>query len=364
MIASLKSELEAVKVERDRLQTLWLDSQKELVAEQNKIKKLANENESLNTRLGIAEGVKTKIESGFEVIKDESFEHKKEAAKLYNELQKLQPVIQELQEKNKLLEHQLHEATLKLGESNINHQTTKQLLRTEIRRLSQDRSTLRQEMAQQDKSVMHVEKDKQLYKEMIEKLKSERYELQRQVYDLKRRADDAERKYFDAKLKSRQNEKTEMKKMIQKSLNAAQVEVGRRFDSGQPLQQISTAQEESKKALERKMQELPDFESWRLKLETLSNEKDFLMNENSMLKKKVTEVLCSNQITRTIRQLEESLRNSQAEVKQQETTQKEHQEKVATLDARYLRAKKVAAHIEKQLKVSIIDIGTQTKCKD
>lgn len=33
-------------------------------------------------------------------IKDESFEHKQEAAKLYNELRKLQPLIADLQEQN------------------------------------------------------------------------------------------------------------------------------------------------------------------------------------------------------------------------------------------------------------------------
>jgi chromosome segregation ATPase len=263
-----------------------LESQKELVAEQNKFNKLATENELLHTKLGIAEGVKTKIDHGLQEQKDESFEHKKEAAKLYNELRRLQPLLQEMQEKNKLLEHQLQEANLKLGESHVNHQTTKQLLRTEIRRLSQDRSALRQEMANLDKSNLHVEKDVQLYKEMIEKLKSERYELQRQVFNLKRRADEAERKYFDAKLKARQQEKLEIKKQIQQTiqgqLNAPKLETLSTHES-KPTQ--------SKEQLaNRKVQDLPDFEAWRLKLETLSTEKEFLMNENTHLKKRMNEV--------------------------------------------------------------------------
>jgi chromosome segregation ATPase len=285
MIASLKSELNSFRVEKDRLQTLWLESQNELVSEQTKIKKLMAENDLLQTRLGIAEGVKIKSDRGLEELNEESFEHKKEAAKLYSELKKMQPVVLDLQEKNKQLEFQLHDVTLKLSESHVNHGTTKQMLRSEIRRLSQDRSTLRQEMSYQDKSILHVEKDSKLHKEMIEKLKSERYELQRQVFTLKRRADDAERKYFDEKLKSRQIEKQELlhRKVQFKSKNqmkSASVEVGKQVD----VKQLNDA------IIERKIQELPDFESWRLKLETLTNEKEFLMNENSSLKKRVADV--------------------------------------------------------------------------
>jgi hypothetical protein len=33
-------------------------------------------------------------------VKEESFEHKQEAAKLYNELKKMQPIIANLQEQN------------------------------------------------------------------------------------------------------------------------------------------------------------------------------------------------------------------------------------------------------------------------
>lgn len=33
-------------------------------------------------------------------VKDESFDHKQEAAKLYNELKKMQPIIANLQEQN------------------------------------------------------------------------------------------------------------------------------------------------------------------------------------------------------------------------------------------------------------------------
>lgn len=83
-----------------------------------------------------------------------------------------------------------------------------------MRRLQQDKSGLKQQKAAHDKSLMHVEKDTKVYKEVIEKLRSERYELQRQVYQLKRRADESERKFFDVKLKVRQYEKVQAKNQM------------------------------------------------------------------------------------------------------------------------------------------------------
>lgn len=86
------------------------------------------------------------------------------------------------------------------------------MLRTEIRRVTLDRSLLRQDKIESGKSAMDGERNSQLHKEKIEKLKAERYELQRAVFDLKRRADDADRKHFDLKIKFRQMEKIDSQK--------------------------------------------------------------------------------------------------------------------------------------------------------
>jgi hypothetical protein len=68
-----------------------------------------------------------------------------------------------------------------------------------------DRKDLREQRADKDRSTMNVERKTQVYQEMIDKLKSERYEYQRQNYILKRRAEEAERKFYDAKIKARQS---------------------------------------------------------------------------------------------------------------------------------------------------------------
>ena len=56
------------------------------------------------------------------------------------------------------------------------------------------------------------------------------------------------------------------------------------------------------------------------------------------------------QISSKFSSAQESLKIVQEEVKQQENNNQQNLEKLTTLDLRYYRAKKVAAHIEKQMK--------------
>eukprot|EP00842_Homolaphlyctis_polyrhiza_P005661 jgi/Hompol1/6096/HPOL_000356-RA len=155
------------------------------------------------TKLGITDAVKAKTATELNDSKDEAFEHKLEAAKLYNELRRLQPILEDLKLKNKTLEQQLNESRIKLEESHVNNTTSIHMLRTEIRRLYQDRSELKRVRMENEASAINIERKTELFKEMIDKLKAERYELQRANYALKRKAEEMERKYFDAKLQAR-----------------------------------------------------------------------------------------------------------------------------------------------------------------
>ncbi|KAJ3319323.1 hypothetical protein HDV06_006431 [Boothiomyces sp. JEL0866] len=341
-IAELRDDLKSSNIEKDRVQTLWLQSQKELVSEQARYQKLKAENELLMTKLGISECVKVKTDKGLNEIKTESNEHKLEAAKLYNELKRVQPIISELQEKNKKLEHQLHEAQLKLDESNQNNITTKQMLRNEIRRLSQDRSMLRQEKSDHDRALLHVEKDVQVYKEMIDKLKSERYDLQREVFTLKRRAEETERKFFDFKLKTRKVEKIDQKKSSVENIEKQFLKLGQVKES---LESVNTdARQSAAPKKEKIVKELPDFDAWRLRIDSLTNEKKFLINENSTLKEQLED------ITAKVASIQTILKQTQEENKKLAEAEHENVEKLKNLDMRYARAKKVAAHMEKQVK--------------
>ncbi|KAJ3342081.1 hypothetical protein HDU91_000586, partial [Kappamyces sp. JEL0680] len=355
IITGLTNDVKGLQEEKEKLKTLWLESQKELVMEQTRYKALIQENDALHTKLGISEGVKHKTGKEIAVIEEESFEHKQEAAKLYNELRKLQPIVAELQDQKSVLEQKLHESELKLQESHINHTTTKQMLRTEIRRLSQDRSNLRQEKVKSEASVVHVERNTQLYKEMIDKLKSERYELQRELYGLKRRADQSDKKYFDLKMKLRQMEKLETKRKSESVGKLASIPPGHwnsfvSLDAGTELpptdenspRQSSAAPNAT--AGEKIMQDLPDFDSLRLKLESLATEKEFLLNENAVIKKRM------DMVNQKLENTTKMLRDTKSQVSDLTHLKFEQMEKMALLDQRYARAKKVAAHIEKQFK--------------
>jgi hypothetical protein len=92
-----------------------------------------------------------------------------------------------------------------MEEAHVDSTTATHMLRSEIRRLMTDRSELRQQRTDNDRSALNTERRTQVFQEMIDKLKTERYELQRSNYVLKRRSEESERKVFDAKIKARKN---------------------------------------------------------------------------------------------------------------------------------------------------------------
>jgi chromosome segregation ATPase len=92
------------------------------------------------------------------------------------------------------------------------------------------------------------------------------------------------------------------------------------------------------------LQELPDFESLRLKLDSLASEKEYVINENSMLKMQVKHAEEKSQKT-VVNQREMKVQLTQL-ISQRE----EHLEKIALLDKQYGRTKAVAAFMEKQIK--------------
>lgn len=99
-ILRLQKEVSAAKMANDRLQTMWLESQKENLKTKEVIQSLTAESTFLKTQLGITDVIKSKTLQQTGEAKKEGIESKFEAAKLYSELKKLQPIIDELREKN------------------------------------------------------------------------------------------------------------------------------------------------------------------------------------------------------------------------------------------------------------------------
>ena len=87
-----------------------------------------------------------------------------------------------------------------------------------------------------------------------------------------------------------------------------------------------------------------DFESLRLKLDSLASEKEYLINENRMLKIQVKHVEEKSHKTIT------NQREMKVQLSQLLSQREEHLEKIALLDKQYGRTKMVAAFMEKQIK--------------
>ncbi len=73
------------------------------------------------------------------------------------------------------------------------------MLKTEIRRLYQDRQNVVKARLQDDRSSSVLERKYILVKEAYDKLKSERQEVKTQNFEFKFRADEMEKRYNDLK---------------------------------------------------------------------------------------------------------------------------------------------------------------------
>ncbi|KAJ3320092.1 Coiled-coil domain-containing protein 40, partial [Blyttiomyces sp. JEL0837] len=196
-VAKLQKELGNAKSEIDNIQTMWLESQKENLKCKNEIGRLSMDNTFLRTQLGITDTVKIKTAKEIEESKQRDFEQKMETAKLYSELRKIQPLVEEYRDKILTLEQQLVEAKTHLQKEHVNTHTSTNMLKTEIRRLHQDRRETSKARITDERTNQTLERKYILSKEMIDKLKSERTELQKNCFELKRRAEEMEKRWYD-----------------------------------------------------------------------------------------------------------------------------------------------------------------------
>ncbi|KAJ3107366.1 hypothetical protein HDU97_004248 [Phlyctochytrium planicorne] len=393
-IAKLQKDLETEKGETDRMQNMWLEAQKENLKSKDDIARLTSDNLFLKTQLGITETIRGKTVEEVEAARNETFEQKIESSKLYAELRKLQPLVEEYRQKIITLEQHLTESRLQLQEEHVNSLNATNMLKTEIRRLYEDRKEVRRARMLDEKSNQGLERKYMLAKEMVEKLKAERHELQRAAFELKVKADDMEKKYFDAQIMARRmaeqagrtvgeitmrltsNMKGAGKVDEIPELNlpapsglAALVPIklpppvwaslgstpGGSIGGGGPMGSLSkedlakggslsSDKASSKASVLEDPASLPDFHAWKLKIESLTCERAFLVNDNNLLKSK------ADDLTVKIAKADRSLNQVQQKLKNCERDLKSSQNQTKIMQAKYQRAEKIAASIEKQFK--------------
>ncbi|KAI9340580.1 hypothetical protein BDR26DRAFT_353881 [Obelidium mucronatum] len=267
------------------------------------------------------------------------------------------------------------------------------MLKTEIRRLQEERREGRKNNITDERSSQALERKYLLAKEMVTKLKQERQELQRTCFDLKLKADEMEKRYFDSQLMAkRMGERagrtvgeiaTRLSSQAPKKLDqmdSAESEINIVQPQSQNLIEmqsvklpppiwaslattprgsgsartrtepvptdntdVSSSINESSTAQSAK-KELPDYAAWKLKIETLTTERTFLMHENSILKQRIDEL---------------GVKLSKSEKANQETLQKVSnldkevkagQQQLKNITAKCQKSERMAASIEKQFK--------------
>ncbi|KAJ3033332.1 hypothetical protein HDV00_006488 [Rhizophlyctis rosea] len=387
----LQKDLHKSRNENDKLQKMWLEGQKEGLKGKERSAKLEEDSVFMKTQLHINDAIKQKTAGEIADAKKEAIEQKLEAAKLFSELRKLQPVVDELTEKNVsrncsnslhlvsraerltmeqkvVLELQLEEARLRLQESQVNSETSTQMLKHEIRRLYSERSQTLQARLLDDRATHALERKHVVAKEIAERLKSERTDLQKQNWDLRKRVSELESLVKELKMVGgvtivgkrfgfiASTELSYERVMINalhratpitQSQRAAWVSVPGQAGTvgGRGIAGKSSGNNQSPSPHpDGELDDVPDFEAWRLKIESLSSERQYLMNDNDLLRSKVDDLNVS--LTRQTRnQTDNAVR-----IKQLEQTIKTLQQQLRDLQGRCARAERVAACLEKQFK--------------
>lgn len=99
-VSHLQKELSNSDMANNKLQTMWTDSQKEMIKVKQQLNESQNERTILGSKMGVTDLVKGKTLQQLEEAKQESIEGKFEITKLVKEIRRLQPMVDELRQKN------------------------------------------------------------------------------------------------------------------------------------------------------------------------------------------------------------------------------------------------------------------------
>ncbi|KAI9202874.1 uncharacterized protein BJ171DRAFT_163090 [Polychytrium aggregatum] len=294
-------------------------------------------------------------------------EQKLEAAKLYNELKRTQPLIDGLKKKNMEMEKQIEELRLDKQEDRIKQSTATMMLKTEIRRLYADRRLVDQGRIQDERALNVVERKQALTKDMVTQLKEELLAMKKENFELKVLAEKMKKRYHEAQAQARKLAEVAGRNvgdLATKIGNTIPPKVGTLGNKppawaslastpGGPSQHARIpppSLRATKSTLiepelpKPELDDVPDFEAWRLKIDTLTTERDFLSNECCMLKTR------GNELSTKIAILERASNEAQARIKALELDQKTQTSSYKTMQLKCNKASKIAASIEKQFK--------------
>ncbi|KAJ3140874.1 spermatogenesis-associated protein 17 [Physocladia obscura] len=383
-MSKLQKDITIAQTENDNIQKLWVESQKDILKSKNEINRLMDDNIYLRgeqTQLGITDTIKIKTSNEIERAKSKEFEQKMEYSKLCAELKKLQPLVEEYRQKTFNFEKQLIEAKGQIQQEHENAITATTMLKTEIRRLQAERQENKRNGVQEEHSFQSLERKYILAREVTLKLKKERSELQRTCFHLKTKYDEMEKLYFDSQLAAKRMAEKAGRTVGEIATSSQEIflvqpqsnnlvalqniklpppmwaslattprlsgSATSRGDGPLPTENTDADNCESVRessSMPNSVKDLPDFAAWKLKIESLTTERTYLMHENAILKQRIDEL--SSKRSKSERTNTDCTNRTTA----LEKDLKQNQQQLKILTSKLNKAERIAASIEKQLK--------------
>ncbi|KAJ3352503.1 hypothetical protein HDU83_007922 [Entophlyctis luteolus] len=310
-LEKMQKESAAIKIENDNIQKMWLEAQKEISKGKAEIKRILDDNIYLRTQLGITDTIKIKTSEEIERARSKEYEHKMEYSRLQSEFRKLQPIVNEYRQKTLELEQKLTEAKDAIKQEHENALTATMMLKTEIRRLQEEKKEEKRNNLQEERSFQALERKYILVREMVAKLKRERTELQRTCFEFKMKFDEMEKMYFNSQLAA--------KRMSEKA--------------GQTVGEIVTRLSSNTKTCAAAHQESSSGDS-----------------SIVLIQPQLDNTSRIDELGMKISKLERSNKESAAHVASLENDLSSSENQVKTLFARCTKSERIAASIEKQFK--------------
>eukprot|EP01137_Pigoraptor_chileana_P036840 Opistho-2@33096 len=320
-VRRMGKELEDMRAEYEQLKGRWVENQGETVKLGRTNAKLTDSESELKTRLLITETIGEKTKQEADGLRKEVLEQHEDKSRVLAELRRIQPMVQDLEYRNRVLEDRCEELRRKLAAAETDSRASAHALRAEVRQLQLERDELRRTQSAELKSQMVMERKLTITREILHKKREDERDSSKRSNELSVKLSKAERKY------------AEVAQSLQTWSDHAVVQI-----------ESSAAAKRARNAVRDSSAEEDDAQLLRLKLNRATSELAQARNEMTALRAQMDELASrSVEIGRHLSEerrmrthIEEDFARCKADLK--------------SLSARCVRAEALAASIETQFK--------------
>ncbi|OUM59185.1 hypothetical protein PIROE2DRAFT_15352, partial [Piromyces sp. E2] len=334
----LQKEIAVSKLENERIQKLWLDSQKEEIKSKDIISKLSEDNAHLKTQLRMIEIFKKKSANEINETKKEALEHQINLSKITLQLKQAKAKNKTLKEDNAKLKERILKLENKIEEDTFDNSIYQQITREEIKLHIKDKKDKISEIIENRKIMLAREKKQILLGEINAKLKEENKKLSKDNFQLR-----VQKKELISKYNVLNYEHSCLMNLVSK--NKIEIPFTHRINNtanSNVIQPNEDIYDHIKEANDNYM--IPDIQKMMLRIDSLTSEKKYLLNDNNVLKRNI-EIL-KKQLS--------SVNNNKCvinkEIKVLKDNIKDKTNQLNLSNKKYERAQKIAAFLENQIK--------------